>query len=182
MIATDKQTKFIRSLIEQKEVDPILLARLQDRLAANDLSSYEASKTIDWLMARPNKVGTPILPRLNELEGKVPEGKYALELADGAGNQVTFWEVDKPNERSAWHGRTFVSQYVAGQRGIAVKDIAKRQQVLELIAKNPAEALLRFGQLLGRCGHCGRELTNDESRQLGIGPVCRGKDGARWGL
>jgi hypothetical protein len=31
-----------------------------------------------------------------------------------------------------------------------------------------------FGHLTGRCGHCGRPLTDPTSKLLGIGPDCRG--------
>ena len=31
--------------------------------------------------------------------------------------------------------------------------------------------------LAGSCGHCGRTLTNEESRARGIGPICAGKMG-----
>lgn len=49
---------------------------------------------------------------------------------------------------------------------------------LKLIAVNPLQAAIRYGQQTGQCACCGRELTNSESIQLGIGPICREK----WGL
>jgi hypothetical protein len=36
-------------------------------------------------------------------------------------------------------------------------------------------AAMRYGKELGRCGVCDMPLTNEESRELGIGPVCRAK-------
>ena len=56
--------------------------------------------------------------------------------------------------------------YITGLRPKA------RQAVLDGIAAD-ADALARFGQELGICGNCGRDLTDEESRALGIGPVCR---------
>jgi len=32
----------------------------------------------------------------------------------------------------------------------------------------------KFGQLTGKCGCCGRRLTDPKSKMLGIGPECRG--------
>lgn len=49
---------------------------------------------------------------------------------------------------------------------------------LTAIATNPLEAAIRYGRKTGRCACCGRELTNAESIELGIGPICRDK----WGL
>lgn len=31
----------------------------------------------------------------------------------------------------------------------------------------------RYGREIGRCGICNRTLTDEESRRIGIGPVCR---------
>lgn len=50
---------------------------------------------------------------------------------------------------------------------------------LEAIASDPLEAAVRHGRKTGRCSCCGRELTNAESIELGIGPICRSKWG--WG-
>lgn len=49
---------------------------------------------------------------------------------------------------------------------------------LTAIATNPLEAAIRYGRKTGKCACCGRELTNAESIELGIGPVCR----ERWAL
>lgn len=46
--------------------------------------------------------------------------------------------------------------------------------VLE-VTKDPLNAAVLYGQKYGRCSCCGLMLTNEESRRLGIGPICRGK-------
>lgn len=40
------------------------------------------------------------------------------------------------------------------------------------ILKDPFEARVRYGKLIGACGYCGRKLTDPESRARGIGPDC----------
>ena len=40
------------------------------------------------------------------------------------------------------------------------------------IAKNPLDATIKYGQLTGQCGCCGRLLTNHKSIERGIGPIC----------
>lgn len=41
----------------------------------------------------------------------------------------------------------------------------------------PLENAIAFGKRTGRCSCCYRELTNGESIELGIGPICRGRYG-----
>lgn len=56
------------------------------------------------------------------------------------------------------------------------KDVAN--QPLAIIAEDPREAAIRYGQKTGTCACCGRGLTNHASIELGIGPICAEK----WGL
>ena len=41
------------------------------------------------------------------------------------------------------------------------------------IAKDVTGSLKLYGQKIGRCGHCSKQLTDETSREFGIGPVCR---------
>jgi hypothetical protein len=54
---------------------------------------------------------------------------------------------------------------------LAEQSLAMLMQVIE----NPLEAAVKFGAQTGVCSCCGRELTNKESVELGIGPICREK-------
>lgn len=56
------------------------------------------------------------------------------------------------------------------------RDEAK--EPLAIIAQDPREAAIRYGQRTGTCACCGRGLTNAASIELGIGPICADK----WGL
>lgn len=49
---------------------------------------------------------------------------------------------------------------------------------LMVIAEDPLGAAIKYGQQTGTCACCGRKLTNKESIDLGIGPICRDK----WGF
>lgn len=49
---------------------------------------------------------------------------------------------------------------------------------LQTLAADPDGECRLYGQRTGTCSCCGRELTNKESIDLGIGPICREK----WGL
>lgn len=54
----------------------------------------------------------------------------------------------------------------------------KAAETLQEIAKDPLAAAIRYGRRTGQCACCGRELTNGESIERGIGPICADK----WGF
>lgn len=51
------------------------------------------------------------------------------------------------------------------------------EKVLE-VAANPKEKAVQYGKMTGRCSCCGKELTDDVSVAMGIGPICESK----WGF
>lgn len=51
------------------------------------------------------------------------------------------------------------------------------QDSLVAVAKDPMGALTNYGRVTGNCACCGRELTNQASIDLGIGPICAKKYG-----
>lgn len=109
-------------------------------------------------------------------EGRVsvPAGRYAV-VEDDRTNVINFYKVDRP-EDGRWAGYVFVNQQVSDTE-YPVKNRTRKAAVLAAIGVNVREAMERYGRELGECGHCGRTLTNDESRERGIGPVCASKMG-----
>jgi len=97
----------------------------------------------------------------------VADGRYAITL-DG---KLRFFRVNTPTA-GRWSGFTFVTEIFGGGAIKAIRGLEVRNEVLAGIANDP-KALARFGQELGSCGKCGRVLTDEESRAIGIGPVCR---------
>ena len=101
----------------------------------------------------------------------VPEGDTRLKV-----------RVARPTKASKWHGWIFVSD--GGEYG-ARKNYGKQApsgkyqgdivEALTAIMADPLAAQLAYGKLTGTCGSCGRLLENEESIELGIGPVCRAK-------
>lgn len=102
-------------------------------------------------------------------------GCYAVTNAEGT---LTFIQIDRP-DKGTWAGWSFVRQQLgpnihrmgAQRPGGTYKGIWPT--LLRKIIADPQGAMRRYGLELGRCGHCGLELTNEESRAYGIGPVCR---------
>lgn len=100
----------------------------------------------------------------------IPDGRYAITFNNGV---TRFFKVNTP-VTGRWAGRTFL-EIQAGDDTFPVKDYAKRTAVLANIAADPAKASAHYGHKIGACGVCGRTLTNEESRAVGIGPVCAAK-------
>ncbi len=101
----------------------------------------------------------------------VTDGRYALLMTD----KLRFFRVNTPTE-GRWAKFTFVNEVFGGGNKVAIRNRDFRNEVLTAIANDP-DALARYGQELGECGVCGRELTDEVSRSIGIGPVCREKLG-----
>jgi hypothetical protein len=104
-----------------------------------------------------------------------PEGRYAI-LADDSlpehVNETVFLKVDAPDE-GRWAGYVFVKVQVSDELHNVRSRPLSEAYVNAIINQGWKQCLLRYGQEIGVCGHCGRTLTNDESRAYGIGPVCR---------
>jgi len=99
----------------------------------------------------------------------VVSGRYAVLMAD----KLRFFRVNAPTE-GKWVGYTFITEEFGGGRKFQIRDRVQRMDILQAISDDP-EALARYGKELGVCGVCGKALTDEESRMLGIGPVCRAK-------
>lgn len=195
---TEKQERYIKFLANTRIMTSDVRERLFTALA-NGMSWEQTDKTIKWLLAQPEfpkkspasveevkqewsdnaariRLGDQLDARIagapRETLPDVREGRYAVEH-EGV---LKFYRVDKPQD-GKWAGRTFVSVQ-ASDDFHPIKSWESKVEILKLIAADPQEALLRYGREIGRCGHCGRTLTNEESRQYGIGPICR--EGLGW--
>lgn len=145
-----------------------------NELAADDakvrnLTAAQASALIDTLLALPTVVVSDQIAKREHHD--VPAGRYAVDTEDG---HVAFFIVDRPTE-GRWAGYTFVKLQVSDSESNVSRAAAKT--ILAKIAVDPAAASTRYGREIGRCGVCGRTLTNEASRAAGIGPVCAAASG-----
>lgn len=156
----------------------------QIKLYLETATAKDVAERIDWLETQPVATlgsntefkapakGNPASVTDKDIR-EVPEGRYAITGNDGA---TKFYQVDKPTE-GRWKGYTFV-KVQAGDDLHNLRQRGERTAVLARIAEDGWKAaMLRYGREIGSCGHCGRTLTNEESREYGIGPICRGKMG-----
>lgn len=98
----------------------------------------------------------------------IPEGRYAVN--DPTDGTLKFYQVDKPT-KGKWAGWVFLSVFASDER-FPIRDRSKKDLILATIAQDSKGAMARYGLELGICGRCGRTLTDETSRALGIGPVC----------
>jgi hypothetical protein len=142
--------------------------RLTPGQAKGVLNCYRADHFRNKPKATPAPSGksTTALP-------EVPAGRYALDTQEGATNATAFYRVDRPT-KGKWEGYTFVKRLVSDNEERV--PFAQTASILQrIIDAGTEEAGLRYGREIGKCCRCNRTLTNDESRQLGIGPECRNK-------
>jgi hypothetical protein len=196
--ATERTIQYIKNLLDERELtasqkfadatqamDEGELSRYmcQLRQRPRSMTQAEASEWIEALKRLPRKgtsqaTGHSAHVEFKVLAEKVPAGRYAVTGEDGT---TDFYRVDRPTD-GRWKGYTFVKLGTGGPHGgelhwqrLSFKNTAA---ILgKIIADTPEAAAKRFGKEIGRCGMCGRTLTNPESIERGIGPVCAGNSG-----
>lgn len=166
-IATEKQINFILSLSDQKDVsniNPVAVGCINDiKMGYSDsINKKYASRLIEILLEAPRKT------KVNNDNPDVPAGRYAIEY----NGKLRFYHVSRPDE-GPWKGFVFVNEQ-ASDDTFPVRNPHSRKAILEAI-KADDDALARYGQELGVCGVCNRTLTDEVSRSIGIGPICRNK-------
>jgi hypothetical protein len=97
---------------------------------------------------------------------EVADGRYAVEHE----GTLKFYRV-KNGHRA---GFVFLDVQ-ASDDWYGIRNLTSIREILALIAIDPNAAQVRYGQKIGRCYRCNRTLTDQVSRDLGIGPDCRTK-------
>lgn len=188
-----KQLNFIRSLLPQcYEGEQLDRAEARfEALVANDLMTKQiASETITALIQRRDErkeqrrqqqsiptqqEASPLVKGLRALRG----GHYAAQDTD----RIRFFKIDVVRE-GKWGGWVFIKEqasddlFPVGKVTPADTHYKGRYtDLLNAVVSDEMASQQLYGQELGHCGVCGRTLTDELSRELGIGPVCREKVG-----
>lgn len=161
--ASEKQVAFLTSLLAERD-HGWEAAKVLEGLKA---SKAAASETIAKLLDMPKVAGVPTGPQWPN----VPEGHYAVASATG-NNDLDFFRVDRPT-KGKWEGRTFVKRIIGGHPEFGVAKGQVKEVLDRIVAAGIDESRTLYGQEIGQCWKCNRSLTDELSRQLGIGPVCR---------
>jgi len=134
---------------------------------ANGWTQENTSRWIGNLIAKVRELRAAApAPKTATPAVQVADGRYAVE-EEGT---LRFFKVK--NGRKA--GFVFLD-IQASDEWHSIRNLGRIRTVLALIAQDAKAAMIRYGQELGECGHCGRTLTDPESRAAGIGPICAGR-------
>lgn len=157
--ASEKQIAFIQRLRadrnlnsgQEAAVDVILM----NHEANADLNTRQASQLIDWLMQIDKK------PVVHEDGAAVSEGYYLQE--------DTVYKVVKAKHSD----RLYAKALHSSEYGHASWDYAPgAMNHLRGAHRLTVEQAAAMGTRLGACVVCGKALTDPESVERGIGPVC----------
>lgn len=169
---TDRQREVVQSMLVARnfrsEQRPAWQARIRTMATVNgtisSMTKAQASAFIEYAMTMP------MLNRKHASDAVIPEGRYAVEI-DIEG--LIFVKVEHGTGK--WDGYTFIRRQVGSDFVRVNRRVADAAQAA-IRKVGFKESAIRYGLELGHCGRCGRELTNEESREAGIGPICAGKD------
>lgn len=128
----------------------------------------------------------------------LPDGRYAAPDPSGKNDNIFLMvkrvRVTKPRDRKyEAYGRVVSGNEIVVAGTIEVKEWSsnskelvgeqkpndvyrgKYEDQLELIMLMPEQFALLFGRLMGHCCRCGKKLTDQESRDIGLGLECEKK-------
>lgn len=199
---TEKQADYIRSLCA--EVRPDVPVNEEGLMS---LSRREASKHIDALLSRRAelKVAAAVAkveedPQAAEAaaDPSLREGYFTVQFGeeyDGEETHRTF-RVRDAGSQSKLSGQRIISLLTGPQNtsdymgvGFVTADGVKLWKrfasesvlvdAIRILEEDPGMAAKGYAMESGNCYVCGRLLTEPESIELGIGPVCR-ENGGAW--
>ena len=128
----------------------------------------------------------PPAPRRPKIELKVPkpmlesvpDGYYAVQL--DATKPTIFFRVSRPKSGrfkgalkvQTQHSENYELYAVIWPSGQVSAYESRWQDELTILAIDYNSASISYGQKIGRCMRCNKELTDERSRWYGIGPEC----------
>lgn len=162
--ASEKQVSYIQSLANQRDINQLngfLYERVFDLITDSGkfVSKREASDVITALKELPQKEQQNAEPK-----SEPPEGIHYFQDSDieifkvqvahqGSGRKYAK-KLNKETGQFEYHGRKFPFHRL------------NEDSLLTL------EKAKEFGDLYGMCAKCGATLTNEDSIERGIGPIC----------
>lgn len=191
---TDRQKSFIADLTAKRNITPAMQASIdffnsapvnQTRANASQLIERLLTMTVKPRVvapapARPGYVEDPRNAEVRELLKALPASRYALKAEQielGApgirlnGNDLLFVEVHE--HRRTKQRRLFRVHGAPGRFSRSyIGNTDEKLLVLRTLLEAPNEAALRFADHYQCCARCSAELTDIESRRLGLGPTC----------
>ena len=119
------------------------------------------------------KVYPALLPKLFDLMQRLAKLRFAgIQISRKNGDSLCWVKVDGV-ERVVGKIENGVLVLFSGR--ISVAQAGKLKDDLLAIEADPERAAVLYGKASGNCSICGRDLTDPESIERGIGPICAGK-------
>jgi hypothetical protein len=143
--ATERQVEFLADLLNERAHD---LGEIDPAALAFERASALITELLD-------------APRAKVAAHGIREGRYAYTPDDGT--TADHYRVRRDGKIVVWTAGGEWPYNGALNEG------------LQWIKANPREAAELFGRLTETCGRCGRDLSDDDSRARGLGPVCATK-------
>jgi hypothetical protein len=191
-VATQKQLYWVEKLVGDPRLTPAVRAQARHvlahpaenpadllgvmfKLCPKEPSKHAVGKPA-WDGTKPATVKASNTPDAfkvfgSEFPGIIP-GYYAVPNPNGT-NDLTFFNVRFGKQFSklpSMADRVFVKRVVGGHPEMKCEP-AEARKLLALVSDVKAARAL-YGQELGHCGNCNKELTDQVSRDRGYGPDC----------
>lgn len=167
--ATPKQQAFILDLLTKREYE------VEEGFVVN--SPKEASELIANLLNAPYKKVVKNSDPSYEALSKLPKSNYAIPVME---LPVEFMEEDIKSEYlfvaiNEYKGTFYVRRLHGSVGGFTRTKMSKQdnEAIVQILSANPYNYAKIFGKVYSCCARCNAELTDDTSRQLMLGPVCR---------
>lgn len=175
VVSMSEWNSFAASLIQQHEQGKewtekqvVAVASMIAKIAENKRKKQEQTTTVDL---------TPIVDMFQYAK----DNGYKRPIYRAEGLKISL-APDTGANAGALYVKDMEGVYlgkVMNNKFISSRDTTEEQkQALLVIAKDPKQAAIKYGQQTGSCSCCGRTLSNKQSIELGIGPICAEK----WNL
>jgi hypothetical protein len=152
------------------------------------LARQAAEMVLKNLRRCPDRAGLPEAePEASKKEGVldwIPVGYYATPSRTGS-NDIDFWKVER-EDSGKWAGFTFAKRVLGGgtegQTRLTRVHMSEQRSALAAIARHGIEeSRMLYAVSMKRCTRCNRDLSDDLSRERGMGDYCwNKKQGDLW--
>lgn len=174
-IATRRQTSLAHALGRERErlAKYKNLDKAEYEAEINKLSFTEISEFISAMLKQPYVRGAQAgYAGWDDKFESIRPGKYALQSEDGA---IRFYQVHRLMNDGRGNKRMDVSELTGSPGDFRRRKLLRVYKILSAIHEDPNGAFALFGQKVGQCGVCSSPLTNERTRERGIGDICYDK-------
>lgn len=181
---TEAQLKYVLDLVKEREIPSLRGLTVEQAVAKTRLyveaphrTRAEVSRLIDTARTAPRRVAAAPVPAFFVIPDSVPNSKFAIptELLttlpeSWRRQELLFLEVKE------LRGTRRANRLLGAPGRFNRLRIGREvlTELCEVLSKDDVawQAIKRFSDEYSVCGRCAASLTDDASRERGIGPVC----------